>query len=683
MALVERQADPGLPTLDPDVPDGHPAGPSRRRTLALAAVVTVLAALVANAVLQAQLWWDVVGLPSSFLAGLVQPLDAVIVWLLLLFLVALTGRLWTGVGLLGTVTLVLVAVNTAKMSILTEPLVPSDRAFLTTPGFLVSMVPPGRLLLGVVAIVAVLVLPVLLGRRLARRWPRVTHGLLGPARWRALVVRVAVLLVTGALLFDTTRFNHDGNLWQRVYEGSGAEWRPYSQAMNYRENGFVGGLLYNMPIEPMARPAGYSRSGMQAVAEKYADRAAARNAGRDPHALDDVNVVLVLSESFADPTRLKGLDVGRDPMPRTRQHIADAWGGDALASFYGTGTSSMEFQALTGQNLALFNPQIVAPYQNFLAGMASYPSAVGWFEQAGHTPIAVHPYTTEMYRRSTVYPMLGFDEFVHDSEMQEQDKVEHNTYISDESAFDEVEYQLRTHDEPVLLNLVTMQNHVPMADWYDDPVPVSGDVDEQQAREIGGDARGMEISDAALDRFLADLRAGEREDRGGLLRRPLPGHLQRRGAGPEPRPRAAAHPAADLVERGPGAPAAAADQLQRLPALRLRPRGPGAAAVLRAAQRGPGAGRRTLPGPHRGPGRPRADRGPSSPRSSASCCTTTGWCSTTSPSASGTPSTTSGTRSTAPEESLSRSGRSGPIRPRGPPRAPTVRVMTPRRAQAT
>ncbi len=508
MALVERQADPGLPTLDPDVPDGHPAGPSRRRTLALAAVVTVLAALVANAVLQAQLWWDVVGLPSSFLAGLVQPLDAVIVWLLLLFLVALTGRLWTGVGLLGTVTLVLVAVNTAKMSILTEPLVPSDRAFLTTPGFLVSMVPPGRLLLGVVAIVAVLVLPVLLGRRLARRWPRVTHGLLGPARWRALVVRVAVLLVTGALVFDTTRFNHDGNLWQRVYEGSGAEWRPYSQAMNYRENGFVGGLLYNMPIEPMARPEGYSRSGMQAVAEKYADRAAARNAGRDPHALDDVNVVLVLSESFADPTRLKGLDVGRDPMPRTRQHIADAWGGDALASFYGTGTSSMEFQALTGQNLALFNPQIVAPYQNFLAGMASYPSAVGWFEQAGHTPIAIHPYTTEMYRRSTVYPMLGFDEFVHDSEMQEQDKVEHNTYISDESAFDEVEYQLRTHDEPVLLNLVTMQNHVPMADWYDDPVPVSGDVDEQQAREIGGDARGMEISDAALDRFLADLRAG-------------------------------------------------------------------------------------------------------------------------------------------------------------------------------
>ncbi len=323
------------------------------------------------------------------------------------------------------------------------------------------------------------------------------------------MVRVAVLLVTGALLFDTTRFNDEGNLWRGLYDASGAEWMPYSQAMNYRNNGFVGGVLYNMPIEAMARPAGYSEATMTRVAARYADRAAARNAGRDPKALDDVNVVLVLSESFADPTRLKGLDVGRDPIPLTRQHIADAWGGDTLVNFYGTGTSSMEFQALTGQNLALFNPQIVAPYQNFVAGMDSYPSAVGWFKRAKHTPIAVHPYTTEMYRRSTVYPMLGFAEFVHDTGMQEQDRVEQNAYISDRSAFDEVEYQLRTHSEPLLVNLVTMQNHVPMAGWYDDPVPVSGDVNADQAREIGGDARGMEYSDQALDRFLADLRADD------------------------------------------------------------------------------------------------------------------------------------------------------------------------------
>ena len=44
-------------------------------------------------------------------------------------------------------------------------------------------------------------------------------------------------------------------------------------------------------------------------------------------------------------------------MPLTRQQSRGAWGGNTLANFYGTGTSSMEFQALTGQTVALFNPQ--------------------------------------------------------------------------------------------------------------------------------------------------------------------------------------------------------------------------------------------------------------------------------------------------------------------------------------
>lgn len=507
MALTERQAGPDLPTLGPDVPEGTPAGPSRRRTLAASLVVSLVAAFLSSTLLQAQVWWDDVGVPRSLLAGLVQPVDLLVLWLVLAFLVALTGRLWTGVGLLAVLTLALIGVSAAKMAVLVEPVVPGDRAFLTTPGFLVSMVSPTHLVLGVVVLAVTLLVAVVVGRRAARTHPSPVRGLTGAARWRALALRAGVVAVTGALLLDTTRFNVEGNLWRAVYDGTGASWRSYSQVLNYRENGVVGGLLYNMPVEPMAEPPGYSAAAMATLTQRYAERAAARNVGRDPHALDDVNVVLVLSESFADPTRLAGLEVGRDPMPRTREHIAGAWGGEALANFYGTGTSSMEFQALTGQNLALFNPQIVAPYQDFVGGMDDYPSAVGWFAQAGHTPIAIHPYTTEMYRRSAVYPVLGFDEFVHDSQMQEQDRVERNEYISDESAFDEVEHQLRTHDEPLLVNLVTMQNHVPMAGAYDDPVPVAGDVTPEEAAEIGGDARGMEISDAALDTFLAAVRA--------------------------------------------------------------------------------------------------------------------------------------------------------------------------------
>ena len=124
--------------------------------------------------------------------------------------------------------------------------------------------------------------------------------------------------------------------------------------------------------------------------------------------MTDVNVVVVLSEAFADLSRLKDLQVSQDTMPLTRQTMASSWSGNALANAYGTGTSGMEFEALTGQTLGLFNPQVIAPYQNFMTGLSSYPSAVGWFAAHGHTPVAVHPYHEEFYRRESVYPMLGF-----------------------------------------------------------------------------------------------------------------------------------------------------------------------------------------------------------------------------------------------------------------------------------
>ena len=98
-------------------------------------------------------------------------------------------------------------------------------------------------------------------------------------------------------------------------------------------------------------------------------------------------------------------------------------------------TQGVHIEALTGQTLGLFNPQVTAPYQNFMTGMSSYPSAVGWFAQHGHLPIAVHPYHDDMYRRDTIYPMLGFRDFVHDSTMAEQDHLEKSDYISDEAAF--------------------------------------------------------------------------------------------------------------------------------------------------------------------------------------------------------------------------------------------------------
>ena len=62
----------------------------------------------------------------------------------------------------------------------------------------------------------------------------------------------------------------------------------------------------------MVEPDGYSQDTMEAIASRYTKRAAKRNASDSGCTRPgDTNIVLVLSEAFSDPTRLKGVQVRR------------------------------------------------------------------------------------------------------------------------------------------------------------------------------------------------------------------------------------------------------------------------------------------------------------------------------------------------------------------------------------
>ena len=355
--------------------------------------------------------------------------------------------------------------------------------------------------------VIVIVATMLLARFVRRWWPTARQRSPRFARgwWLRLGLRVTVLVILSGLLVSLSQFNRVGNPWRAAYDAAGATWVAFHQPGNYASNGFVAGTLYNMPNTAMERPPGYSEATMRELASRYADAAALRNPNASPDALADVNVVMVLAESFADPAALQGVGLERDPFPLTRKRMAEAWGGQTLANMYGTGTSTMEFQALTGQSLALLTPQIWSPYQDYLTGHDEYPSAVEWFNRFGHATVAIHPYLATMYQRNRVYPLFGFDRFLHAATMRHTEPAGKGSFISDVSAFAEVLDQLEAHDEPVFTHLVTMQNHVPTAGVHTDPMEVTGVTDRSAVRAIGGAARGMELTDQALDAFLTKL----------------------------------------------------------------------------------------------------------------------------------------------------------------------------------
>ena len=172
---------------------------------------------------------------------------------------------------------------------------------------------------------------------------------------------------------------------------------------------------------------------------------------------------------------------------------------------YGGGTANVEFELLTGMSLGFLARQLSIPYQQLLPRSETFPSLVRWFADHGHDTVAIHPFSGGMYRRSEVYPRLGFDEFVDETSMSDENRDHTGTFVNDTDAFDEVLSRLREHDEPVFTHLVTMQNHYPYSGEYADPLPVDG-APADEANLIGQYARGLTLSDAALDQFLQGLR---------------------------------------------------------------------------------------------------------------------------------------------------------------------------------
>jgi phosphoglycerol transferase MdoB-like AlkP superfamily enzyme len=486
------------------------------RSTGIYAAFAVLVALAAAVILEITWWgWD-----SSRQLRLfderpgVLVLAAVIMLLVVVLLLAVTGRMWvTSAIVLGAATLLGVA-SSAKFEARREPIYPRDFTFLREPGFLLEMVETRLLWLSLLGAMVLLALTWGVAKLFAlwlARAPKVQET----RRSRVLRygLRSAVAGVAVLLLVPLMQFNSPANPWRQAFDDAGAQWRKANQSFNYQVNGFMGGFLYNLDAPAMAVPPDYSQAEMERIVAEYTAAAERLNKGRQPGALDDVNVVMVLAETFSDPTRLEGFELAEDPIPHTRALMEQLPHGQTLSPSIGGGTSSMEFEALTGMSLSQFSPTMDTPYQMLVPDHHTFPSLLRHFEGSGHHALAIHPNDGRFYNRDRTYPALGFSDFIERSEMTYRGKIQKHIsipFISDTAAFRETLMAIETRDEPLFVNLVTMQNHMPYTDKYPDPIGVTG-LDEDSAAMVGQYARGLSHSDLAIKRFIRRLQlSGEK-----------------------------------------------------------------------------------------------------------------------------------------------------------------------------
>ena len=160
------------------------------------------------------------GLPHRlWYSGLISdgdPAGILLVWLVLVLVLAVTGRLWLTLALTLDLTLIVAAANTTKVRMRTEPLYPGDLHFLTSPGFLVRMVPPAQLVLGVAALVVITAGLLWTGRLATRRFGDLRRAAAPATRRRLRLARPVAALACLTLLATAHGFNHPGNPWRAL-----------------------------------------------------------------------------------------------------------------------------------------------------------------------------------------------------------------------------------------------------------------------------------------------------------------------------------------------------------------------------------------------------------------------------------------------------------------------------------
>ncbi|PTO37049.1 LTA synthase family protein [Enterococcus mundtii] len=416
-------------------------------------VVTVLVILISNLYLQ---WCQNnlsvdLALKFAFSWHTVKFLLACFVLLtVFLFMVAFAGSYLFGllfylvsIGILGFA-------NYLKMSYRQEPIYPDDLKMITEFNLLKDMTGTpifiGLMLLAILAFGGVV-------------WA-IVRSFKKDRTFQ--IYRILTLVMTVAMMGYFSNFNNPNNLLRKAYNQT-ALWIPYSQKMNYYNTGFIGGFLYNLKVEPMERPEGYSKEKISEITEKYQAIADKKNQTASD---EQPNIIYVMSESFSDPSHLNGVTVTGDPLADYREVANQTYSGRMLSQNYGGGTANIEFEALTGLSMALFNGQMTTPYTMLVPKLDQLPSLVSTLNAQNYRTTAIHPYNTSMYKREDVYQTLGFDSFISEGNMTYTDTIDNNPYISDESAYKEILDLLKDEETPQFVHLVTMQTHMPYAGKY-------------------------------------------------------------------------------------------------------------------------------------------------------------------------------------------------------------------------
>lgn len=445
--------------------------------------------------------------------------------LIYLALILVTNRFWIATLVFGVALTAFGIANSIKVQLRNEPIIPADLTFISggDTGSIMSFVPKssqafvnGAINFVIWFAIIAFALFVLDGRRrfihCSWRHPIANAKNIIGNIFRVLAAVLSVVLLSAYAMGLGT----PGSNVYKWAKDNGYEPQLWNAIGDAQANNPATTFLSLSKVKAMDKPGNYSQKTMESLAKKYTQEAKTINQTRTGE-LTDNTVIMILSETFSDPTRVPGVSFSLDPIPNIRNIKNTTTSGLMLSPGYGGGTANIEYQALTGLNLANFNDSLIVPYQQLVPNQNDpYSFNQIWMKKYGkNASTAVHPFQQSMYLRNINYRKFGFSYlYTLDSKipLKHTGCIDRSPYVSDSEAYQSILDLLdRQQDSKSsqFLQLVTMQNHMPYGDYYDNnefsDANISEDLSDGERWNINTYTKGINWTDQETADFLNQL----------------------------------------------------------------------------------------------------------------------------------------------------------------------------------
>lgn len=448
-------------------------------------------------------------------ANFVAVLNLILWGVLYVILLMLTNRFWVATPIFLAVTFIVAVIEHFKVSIRYEAILPSDLNFLKADaGNLMSFMPSGAqwtILIAVAAFAAFVALFVFLNR-LDARHGRLFRGSDKQSRSVNAIARLLLILLPGLFFTLYSMQVSTVGSWAKGFATvMGDKPSMWDSVYDAQRNGPLVAFTRQLNPKVMVKPDDYSEETMKQVAARYEKAAKKINAKRSAN-MTDSTVIYVLSESFSDPSRVPGLKVNKDSMPKIREIKQNTTSGLMLSSGYGGGTANLEYMGLSGLSMANFDSSLTSPYQQLVPSEHWTPT-INQMWGAAKNSIGLHPYESSMYSRATNYKKFGFSHFytlTGPDVISHQDKIDDSPYVSDEATYQSTLEEVRKTKSNQFLQVITMQNHMPYHDWYKHndfkaSSTTGKPLKDDEKESIETYQKGASLTDGATAGFLSEL----------------------------------------------------------------------------------------------------------------------------------------------------------------------------------